>query len=330
MSHDKLKVYVDPFGSSSRRIWIAQPGRRAVSITATIPEFVDRHIDGYETIQLVGAADNAAMICELFVARERRQFKSLQVCNPDLQIPKRYRKHPEIVLREMDYCRLAPSQGGFHEVSLDDYAVYSLIIGMRNCRYDEFVSQKQRLLYAHPAYLPVSFVPHDSFALAKVLAEIVDPRWFIDLLRPNRDSKLMAYMGLDPKSMSDALRYNIRSLRVRRCRRILDAWRDAKRVAMGDRAKPLLESPADFIWRTWAGVYARSDGAQQPMFDVKCNLRASQKFLRFIRLVWLAKLYDTSGQGKFFDLFDPEQFFLYDVEADAFVTFLRDTLRVGR
>ena len=71
----------------------------------------------------------------------------------------------------------------------------------------------------------------------------------------------------------------------------------------------------DFLWRVW-GIRMGFDSL--PADPVKAQLRASQKFISFLRLTWLAALYKARDYDGGASLFRAEDFFLHVVEADAY------------
>lgn len=85
--------------------------------------------------------------------------------------------------------------------------------------------------------------------------------------------------------------------------------------------------PGDFAWRVWGYTLGLGDGSRQPPGDaVMADLRASQRFVKFVRGVWLNELYrDASWLPPGENLFRSKDFFrLHLVEAEAFDHYMRD------
>lgn len=80
-------------------------------------------------------------------------------------------------------------------------------------------------------------------------------------------------------------------------------------------------APYDFAWRVWGlklgiGINAKPDTTD----PVKADLRASQRFVLFLRQTWISALYDSSAalpdQGA--SLFRPADFFKHPTEIAAY------------
>jgi hypothetical protein len=287
------------------------------------------HIAEQETVRIVGTRENAGLILQLADLRTRGELKSLQVVTPLVCSTEADRRRPEAVLYHMRRFHRAPSLGGYHEVTDDDLISYRLIEASKECEDGKLTHKAVCLLYAHPAIRPSRFICGvNMFNYARLLATIVDPRWYVDLCDPDRGSKLEAYLGLNPKTMAGVFGEGPRWRHHDRCKLVVDCWyaKEAAHEVMhtytehgiGAAAETTVIGfrPGDFLWRIWGGHM----GFDHEWNPVKAVLRASQKFVQLVRLYWLAQLYSNSAVEGGASLFRTTDFFQHLVEAQAFDT----------
>jgi hypothetical protein len=154
-----------------------------------------------------------------------------------------------------------------------------------------------RLAVRHPAWAAISFVRQGSVeAACRLLACILDPRWFRDPHCPSRTSRLRKYLGLTPD--------NARAFLSQR----------AQPGRHYDRAKCVFESwwtpiatdgaPANFLGREFMQYEANS---------WRSLLRASTRYLDLVVRLWLAATAEHPEA-----LFDPKLFFPSRRDAEAF------------
>ena len=284
-------------------------------------------------VRLVGAVSNAALITRLYNRRVTGELQSVQVCSPLVYQTERERQDPATLLRAMRNFVLAPSCGGFHELTPADLDMYSLAAAVY--AYGGEVNRVRPYLYNHPAWPAISFVRTlDESFCAAMLATIVDPRWYIDPCNPDRTARLEARMGLNPKTQAGVSIAGRKPWRRHpECMYVLRSWQQPQMIAHAVEvfeahgSQPVADStmiglhPGDFPWRVWGHLRGYgSTGRIVPVDPVIADLRASQCFLRFVRQTWLAALYSDSvlpDQGR--PLMKGSDFFrLYDVEAAAF------------
>jgi hypothetical protein len=284
---------------------------------------------GVDTVRVVGSRQNAELIVGLYEQKLKNNIKSVQVVTPLVCSTEADRRRPEAVLYHMRRFNKAPSLGGYHEVIEADFITYSLVSELARTGYIELSDKAKLLLHQHPVWQALSFVNglHEP-SCAQLLAAMIDPRWYVDLCNPDRGAKLQAYFGLVPKTQENVTKVTGKRWRHhQRCQLVRDCWMtphtigavfDTYRafdieVGAGELTPGL--RPGDFLWRIW-GARMGFDGL--PPDSVKADLRASQKFLNFLRLIWLAALYRDRKHYLDGSLFRSQDFFLHAVEAEAF------------
>lgn len=275
-----LKVHVD----KDNTVWfIAGDGAPRCSYKNADKFFSEKSIKLYQAVRLIGSKDNADLLIGLFYLHLKGEINGLQVCSP-LLVAGDKQSTPEQLLLTMRCWEGKPSSiGGWHNFDDKDYYHYLLTVKTR--RKDPDWLDIRETLKSHPAWVGLSFIKHlDLDKTAKLLGLIVDPRWYIDPDKPDKSSKLESYLGLTPSTQRNVTNGQDSGRTHTRCKLVLEAWQ---------KSEPQYDDPADFLWRVWkhhnGGWFA--------------DLRTSQTFISFLRLVWLNQLY--KGRG----LFVPEYFF---------------------
>jgi len=299
----------------------------------SVPEFLDSPIlAGAECVRVVGSAENAEIILALAAKQDEGALETVEVVTPLVCETAAEREDPAMVLYRMRRYMRSPSLGGYHRVVAADRCAYALVVAMRQ---EGWTPTTQKILMQHPVWYPLKFIPDlDRHRCALLLAEIIDPRWFIDVYSPDRSSKLEAFLGLDPKTQAGVtIRKAKKTRRHKICRTVLECWKLARIYqSVVDRfelagPRPFANSaepglrPGDFPWRIWGYLCGIGPGARQPgRGGVVANLRASQRFVQFLRLVWLQELYrDAVFPSQGAPLFRSSQFFgLHVAEQQGF------------
>ena len=155
------------------------------------------------------------------------------------------------------------------------------------------------LLGAHPAWRVAQFIPTlRPLLFARWVAEVRDPRWYIQPNDPDSTAPLERYLGLWPENQSRIIKspqtvntsqHGFRGWLTRAC------WmsRELDEVQQIDE-----QDPRNFLYRTFNSLARR---------DAAIGLtRASQLFTRFVRAAWLDGLQKNTAQAG--QLFDPTQF----------------------
>lgn len=288
--HDEiLRVHLDAAGD----LWLGQFGVCAARANKPWKEFLRHDVLGQaECLHVEGSAVNAPLIAALFERRAKRH-KPLRI----VAVQPSGSNRPESILHQLWQPCLGAARA--HEVGPREYATYALIAAAQEARC--LTTKVRYLLARHPARPALDFVSHldDRYAV-QLLAEIVDPRWYLHPDHPNRPSRLYSYLGLRPGTFRRLFARQVspaeagRAVRAHACWR---AWCGEGQVAPAD-----IEEPRRFLWRI----------ARRGPADLG-YLRATQVFLRFVTLVWLQGL-APAGQR----VFDPESFFKRPAEVEEY------------
>jgi hypothetical protein len=306
----------------------------------TVPAFMDSSVlRAADRVKLSGTQANAEMITRLYEAKQQHDLESVRVITPRIITATAAQRDPAGVLYQLeysDYARRAPSQGGFHEVVDSDYRSYALAAALQQSNRDGMFDECDvlRLLQDHPAWRPLSFITSlNKVAVAQVLGYILDPRWHVAPEHPDRAGRLEGFLGLDPKTQAGVSGAGRQRRHHQQCQAVLDSWKDTRyepavREAF-ERTTPIPlnetdvpgHAPCDFAWRVWGmrlGIGLLGSRVDAPTI---ADLRASQMFIRFLRLVWLSELYRDSlaMPEQNAPLFRLSDFFKHPAEAAAYV-----------
>ena len=203
---------------------------------------------------------------------------------------------PEKQIYRMRETTLPAALGGFHPATAADVGTYGAVAAWcGNSRLSD--AARIELLHNHPARGGLGFLdPVDWAAATRLLAWIVDPRWFIDKDHPDRNSRMRSYLGLSPAVVRADASGAAGDALVDRYRTVRDVW---------NLNGPATDGARDFLRR-----YCRDTN------DGVAVLRTSQFFIDYLRHVWLDALIHTAT-GRSFQIFLPERCFLNDAPALA-------------
>lgn len=208
--------------------------------------------------KLLGTPLNAPVIYKLM-----EQGATVELGTPLLVTGGKQRK-PAHVLRAMSQVAdtwLGPARGGWHVATEMDRLTY----GMSD------PGLREDLWQQHPLRRVLQLVPGLSLEYAgRLVAEVRDPRWYIDLASPNRGAKLQAYL------CNDALKKITRRV-----------WR-TEREATGD---------TNFLWQAWHTT-------RQYKNEEMASRVVDRRFVDFLRYCWLAIV----SLPEYPQLFDPARF----------------------
>lgn len=330
----ELRLQMASTGDVWATTWLEPHPRR---IASSVGELLDSAVFQESTsAAIVAFPTNVGLITDIYLRKHKDPEYSMWVASPLLVAATKPDRIDPVVILESSCSidpHLSPSLGGWHRFGKEDYPAYALAeIVSRDKNISDHAVQ---LLKAHPVWPALSFISGLNLKMCcRLLATVLDPRWYVDLKQPARTSRLESYLGLTLRvqrtaldlldqvdiskkssrervdkvlnSMSD---YDARM--VERCTAVQYCWwKDPDTLTCPDRGltpgTPLLESPGGFLWRVWF-----SHG-QSP----KGYLRTSQQFVRFLRDAWLDALYTkTVGDG----LFIPSYFFKHNYEQLSFL-----------
>lgn len=288
-----LKLHTATDGS----VWFSDGNRVPIASGTQVEEFVDSlgQRSGKLNVRMIGSHANAKLVTMLH--RRCLMSGSLELASPLICGTAVERATAEAALYWMRQCKLPSSLGGWHPLTDLDYPAYAMIRQLQDD--STFNDHVEALLKVHPAWHDLKFIETISPDwVAWLLTFIIDPRWYIDPDRPDRVSKLQSYLGLTPKIMARVVEGDHEAGAASRCRAVLGAWSDN-----GPPATAVdYESPGNFLWRI-----CKSAGA-----GIRGLVRASQKFVVYLRHTWLQALYGRT------ELFMPEMLFKRADEIEAY------------
>lgn len=174
------------------------------------------------------------------------------------------------------------SLGGWHLMRALEWQAYILAAAVVE---GDVIGDFDEEFADHPVLRRIAFAaPLDRTAALRVVAEIRDPRWFVDPDKPESPARLASYFGLG----------GARARNVGRRLLVDDAWgRDAAVAGEGDPDDP----------RAFAVAHYRS--RRDEYGEDAAAARTSRFFLEFIRRAWLEALHPHVGDG----LMAPDLFF---------------------
>lgn len=326
-----LKLHLD-----QGRIWYAD-GNQGVRCSGQSPEeFLEGpFIRPDQSVRALGLSSNVRLLMYLYDLKQKERLASVEVCSPLAAKVDKQRRNPEAAIISMRRFTKAASLGGFHEFTEMDYRAYALAQSVHEgMMLGEPVDERTlRLLRAHPAWKPLSFVENlNRVAVAGLLSYILDPRYYVDDCKPDSQCKLEAFLGLNPRTQAGVSGVRSRGRHHSRCKVVLECWKDHSLVQLirdtyelhtpvpiANNPKPGW-APYDFVWREW-GRRMGYGNPDAPMGDpIIADLRASQRLITFVRQVWLGELYRNSpaapdGRAS---LFRPSDFFQHPTEIAAY------------
>lgn len=295
-----LKLHTAPNGI----VWYASGISPAECSNQSSADFLDSHIVNHInlSVRLLGIARNANLISALYARKKHRKLGSIQVAGPNVCESPLELDDPALTFRRMREAFVAPSCGGWHEMTDIDAAVYSLILRIQ--QEAEWFDILGRVYYElHPIYKSMQCVTTISHqAVAHLMTVIIDPRWYVDRRKPENATKLKLFLGLTPKTqrmVSDSANIVFRG-RTLRCAMVLNCWRTQSPDSVD------YDEPGNFLWRIWRNAGGGAKG----------DLRASQAFIGYLQTHWLQAF--TAARGVTSELFLPDRFFKTDAEKQAY------------
>jgi hypothetical protein len=213
---------------------------------------------------------------------------------------------PDIVLQSLWQPLSMAMPIDSHDMTRLDYITYQMIASLRA---DDVVTGMCRMILRdHPVWPVATFLPtSDHEGVCKLVCDMVDPRWYFNVARPNRDSKLMRYFGLTPALFPGLAKLGAKPIEARmRAAAAVRAW--AGDYTMND---VKCSDPRNFLWRR-AASNAKNG-----------YMSATRQFVRLIAGVWKQAVAPPGRR-----VFRIEQM-LRPEEAHAFREHLQATTRRG-
>lgn len=307
MNKSVYRLHVDDQGY----VWYAFDGQMPVPSMTKVGDFMRNPPMGMaDSTKAIGCPNNVDLLLRLYDRKLNGKLARVQVCTPAVCPTASRRKRPEVVLLDANQWQGWPaSLGGWHEFGEDDFPAYYLarnfMVGLETMDVTKHVGR------THVAWHALSFIPHlnEEYSF-RLLAMILDPRWFVDPEEPEKNSRLEGFLGLTPRTQyhvsGDGNNKTVQA--YDRCATVLRAWKMGKPTSKAEYAQP-----GNFLWRIHA-----NEGT-----GYKADLRTSQAFVSFLKNVWLHELYRGRGGAGCDGLFVPEYFFKHKNEAEAYRQHMR-------
>lgn len=256
--------------SLTGEVWTA-PGRQAPAVAAgDLLSFVSTdEWRAYPLVRVFGCQANVKLITGIWDAKRTQQ--QLQLATPQVCHDRQELQNPEIALWRARQCLRSPSLGGWHTVTDGDIVTYHMAAAAPGS------AARAAMLARHPVWSALNFLQvWDPVAVADLLAAVLDPRWFVDPEKPDRISRLQAFLGQHPGAVKTPEAASRRQL-------VRQAW-----FANG---KPDIQSPGAFLWRRYI-----EHG----------ELKAGRTFVAYLMRAWQAELVQQQSKVRVDSLFCPE------------------------
>lgn len=317
-----LKVIAD----NDHKVWAIDGDKTPKELGVYVDEFVNeiKATGRHKLIRVIASEGNHPLITKLYRCKMDGDLDSVQLATPSLL----QKNKPASSLLRMRMCALPASLGGWHEMTSDDFVMYTmarLVYFYYNLeiktkkdgsptlkskkQMDDIFSHITNLLNNHPVWPYLSFIDGiNPVAAADVLTSICDPRWFVDPDRPDRLSKLYSWLGLSGhEGSSQKLR---RAASAKAC--WISDYVEFKRDSglLGKK----LKDPSCFILKH-ANKKWGSDDAKWPDSCV------SKYLVKFIKLSWMDCIYPFPNPWME-PLFNYSEFFKDPAATKAFRAFI--------
>lgn len=305
-----LRLHTDAAGN----IWFGDDSTLGVNSGCPLDTFFDNSamflgfdVNSARSIRVLGSRQNAGLLVKLqelrsqdsgLLRRQRVELASPAVC-PTYAV----RSDPCSVLQHLWQPEpFSAFRILWHPMGRHDYCSYAMARDL-DLNEGRITDRVRHIAKYHPAWPAVTFTPKgDLDSACIVLADILDARWFIHYQRPNRLSKLCAYMGVTPQNVKAFFGGCEPGRHYSRAVTAISAWYNRDSVVAYNTGR--CDVPEAFLWR----VYASQRGAERGV------LRGTERLLSLISHVWLNAVMPPHPEVGF----RPTQFFKYLPEAKAF------------
>jgi len=258
-------------------------------------------LDDVTDVYIVGFQQNSPLIATLY-ERYRNSAVRLWLGTPMPFLMSNLSQAAEILDNLGPLQSLPASLGGWH--LCDDVDFHTARLRCALMEYSD-LQWTSDLMFSHPLYRPLSFIESvDVDSLARLIAIIGDPRWFVDTQKPNRLNKLKAFLGLKfvhvekSRANADVADLVDSSRGLQRCWYAVRSWTSGRSLEETDTL-----SPGNFLWHKALHLEER------PHMGV---YKSTRSFVSFLVGVWL----DMVSRE---ELFVPRYFFenCYNTEFDT-------------
>lgn len=269
----------------NRELWRQDAGSAPASLGSDWAAFLrSEHFSRARSVLVTADRQNASLLTQLFFCTRQQNSATRIVLLPPRTLYADLGDAPCLPdQRAVDAADLPPSLGGWRTMTRFDYATYALAQICDACVWRGKLRKAGPLrpwLVRHPAFPAFQFSSTYRWSTAcRVIADLLDPRWHLDLKKPDAGKRIGSYMGVGHKGLShlqgwadDKWPWDEAPATAKRAMLLMMAWAGAgnldKYVICSDNAR-------DFFWNVMG---ARTS----PRF-----LSATRCFLRFVSQVWL-------------------------------------------
>lgn len=268
-----VRLHVD----HQESVWYGDPDSPAVNTGLDVPGFFEsdhlHDLDDAHVIRFLGTARNAPLVVKL---QERRhssalfRHKKIQIGSPAILPASWVQADPGAVVQYI--WQLPPSAtlvGHWHDMTIGDYAAYAVVVALGDRRTGPVPEMLRRIARHHPAWPALTFLaPMNEDAACRLLADVIDPRWFTHHRRVGRLNRLYAHLGLTPDNMLAVAGCDPRGRHYDRALTAVNVWYN---TPTGPR------SPSGFLFRDFAAADTAADGL----------LAGTRRMVRFVATYWL-------------------------------------------
>lgn len=272
-----VRLHVDKSGS----VWYGDGGEPATNTFLDPWDFFENEarledLDNAKTIRLLGTRDNAPLITKL---HERRladtafKFKRVELGSPGVVPPAWLRDDPISVLHHIWQLPASSNVAGqWHDMQNVDYATYSMMNTFAETSPGREVPDFTiKIAEYHPTWPAFTFIPTaDRHAAARLICDIIDPRWYRHPTHPARLTRLYSHLGLTPQNVLALSGEGQPGHNFNRAKNAVRVWYNLKAQKPG-------REPGDFLLRLLDGKKGKlTDGL----------LRGTQRLVAFVCAVW--------------------------------------------
>jgi|TARA_R110000824_G_scaffold304281_5_gene492103 hypothetical protein len=292
---DVLRVHTDSGGI----VWCGQNGVGAHCTGFSPEEFVAKSV--FKTapvVRAMGTAENSKLLLAMYERHKKAPVlakRNIWLASPLICPTKQLRDDPsEVLYRMWQSDTTARVSANWHLMNAVDFNTHLLRVSVDRDQLEHGITDKARVIFQyHPTFSALAFFDQiDLNCSIRMLALILDPRWYVHAERPNRLSKVMNFLGLRPASFRSGTAEQSDSADV-----VCGSW--CTHVP----SEASYGIPCNFLHRI-----SRYHGG-----GVRGQLKASEAFVRFVVLHWLQDLSYTKSK-----LFDPTLFFKTEAEVIAY------------
>lgn len=276
-------------------VWYGDGSTFAKNTKARSHEFRLGALWNYSSIGLLSHRRNAEVIVNLFDQQVRHAGPSVILHSP---APLTQRQHDPVTV--LHYLRhpSAPSQRGIHHpITMADVSTFALITELKKSS-GEITPAVLSRGRDHPVCPGVDFISDVNYAaVCLVLAQIVDPRSYVDPMRPGRIGRIYSRLGLTLDNAAAFMSGHDGRWNYSNACAAFNLWYTFS-------GGLFITRPGEFLWKEFSRVGGGPRGL----------LRATQKAISLVVRFWITTYnLDHPEVG-----FDPERFFGDDATASAF------------